>query len=162
MANIRSHNFRTKKTEFMMKRRDSIKTIILSSIGASLTLEGCISPLNENVSEKIWEYRYGRTPYEKERDKKFLNAQFFNKSELRTIERIANIIIPPNEFGNINDAGVVEMIEFIAKDWSTPAHNNYGEKVLRRALIVFDELCIEKFSSKLLNSTESQIKILFD
>ena len=49
-----------------MKRRDSIKTIILSSIGASLTLEGCISPLNENVSEKIWEYRYGRTPYEKE------------------------------------------------------------------------------------------------
>ena len=73
-----------------MKRRDSIKTIILSSIGASLTLEGCISPLNENVSEKIWEYRYGRTPYEKDRDKKFLNAQFFNNSELRTIERIAN------------------------------------------------------------------------
>ena len=69
MANIRPHNFRTKKTEFIMKRRDSIKTIILSSIGASLTLEGCISPLNENVSEKIWEYRYGRTPYEKERDK---------------------------------------------------------------------------------------------
>ena len=90
-----------------MKRRDSIKTIILSSIGASLTLEGCISPLNENVSEKIWEYRYGRTPYERDRDKKFLNAQFFNNSELRTIERIANIIIPPNEFGNINDAGVV-------------------------------------------------------
>ena len=53
MANIRSYNIRTKKTEYIMKRRDSIKTIILSSIGASLTLEGCISPLNENVSEKI-------------------------------------------------------------------------------------------------------------
>ena len=71
-----------------MKRRDSIKTIILSSIGASLTLEGCISPLNENVSEKIWEYRYGRTPYEKERDKKFLNSQFFNKSELLSLIHI--------------------------------------------------------------------------
>ena len=162
MANIRSHNFRTKKTEFVVKRRDSIKTIILSSIGASLTLEGCISPLNENVSEKIWEYRYGRTPYEKERDKKFLNAQFFNKSELRTIERIANIIIPPNEFGNINDAGVVEMIEFIAKDWSTPAHNNYGENVLRKGLIVLDNLFENKFNNKLTDCSDDQIKSIFD
>ena len=145
-----------------MKRRDSIKTIILSSIGASLTLEGCISPLNENVSEKIWDYRYGRTPYEKERDKKFLNAQFFNKSELRTIERIANIIIPPNEFGNINDAGVVEMIEFIAKDWSTPAHNNYGENVLRKGLIVLDNLFENKFNNKLTDCSDDQIKSIFD
>ena len=59
--------------------------------------------------------------------------------------RIANIIIPPNEFGNINDAGVVEMIEFIAKDWSTPAHNNYGENVLRKGLVVLDNLFENKF-----------------
>jgi hypothetical protein len=147
-----------------MKRRDSIKTIILSSIGASLTLEGCISPLNENISEKIWEYRYGRTPFEKERDNKFLNAQFFNESELRTISRIANIIIPPNEFGNINDAGVVEMIEFIAKDWSTPAHNNYGENVLRKGIAVLDNLFKNKFNKKLSECSDdksSQSLILF-
>ena len=80
----------------------------------------------------------------KERDNKFLNAQFFNESELRTISRIANIIIPPNEFGNINDAGVVEMIEFIAKDWSTPAHNDYGENVLRKGIAVLDNLFKDK------------------
>ncbi|MEL1227158.1 MAG: gluconate 2-dehydrogenase subunit 3 family protein, partial [Candidatus Neomarinimicrobiota bacterium] len=112
-----------------MKRRDSIKTILLSAIGTSITLESCITPEGENIANKVWEYQYGRTAYEKSRDEKFLNSVFFNDNELSTIERIANIIVPPNEFGDIKDAGVVEMIEFIAKDWSTPAHNNYGENV---------------------------------
>ena len=64
--------------------------------------------------------------------------------------------------GNINDAGVVELFEFIAKDWSTPEHNNYGEKVLRRGLFVFDELCIQKFGLKLLDCSESKVKVLFN
>ena len=127
-----------------MDRRESIKNILLGSIGSSVLLESCVSSLDKEVLDKIWEYQYGRTPEEKERDEKFLNSKFFNENELKTIEKIANIILPPNEIGNINDAGVVEMFEFIAKDWSTPAHNNYGEKVLRRGVIVFDELCSEK------------------
>ncbi len=125
-----------------MDRRETIKNMILGTIGSSVLLESCVSSLDNKVLNKIWEYQYGRTPEEKKRDEKFLNSSFFNQNELKTIEKIANIILPPNEFGDINDAGVVEMFEFIAKDWSTPAHNNYGEKVLRRALIVFDELCI--------------------
>ena len=145
-----------------MDRRESIKNILLGSIGSSVLLESCVSSLDKEVLDKIWEYQYGRTPEEKERDKKFLNSKFFNEDELKTIEKIANIILPPNEIGNINDAGVVEMFEFIAKDWSTPAHNNYGEKVLRRGVIVFDELCSEKFGLKLLECSESQIKLLFD
>ena len=108
-----------------MDRRESIKNILLGSIGSSVLLESCVSSLDKEVLDKIWEYQYGRTPEEKERDKKFLNSKFFNEDELKTIEKIANIILPPNEIGNINDAGVVEMFEFIAKDWSTPAHNNY-------------------------------------
>ena len=144
-----------------MDRRESIKNILLGSIGSSVLLESCVS-LDKEVLDKIWEYQYGRTPEEKERDEKFLNSKFFNENELKTIEKIANIILPPNEIGNINDAGVVEMFEFIAKDWSTPAHNNYGDKVLRRSIIVFDELCTEKFGLKLLESSESQIKLLFD
>ena len=145
-----------------MDRRESIKNILLGSIGSSVLLESCVSSLDKEVLDKIWEYQYGRTPEEKERDKKFLNSKFFNENELKTIEKIANIILPPNEIGNINDAGVVEMFEFIAKDWSTPAHNNYGEKVLRRSIIVFDELCTEKFGLKLSECSESQIKLLFD
>ena len=143
-----------------MDRRESIKNILLGSIGSSVLLESCVTSLDKEVLDKIWEYQYGRTPEEKERDKKFLNSKFFNVDELKTIEKIANIILPPNEIGNINDAGVVEMFEFIAKDWSTPAHNNYGDKVLRRSIIVFDELCTEKFGLKLLECSESQIKLL--
>ena len=145
-----------------MDRRETIRNILLGTIGSSVLLESCVSSLDNKVLNKIWEYQYGRTLEEKKRDEKFLNSNFFSQNELDTIEKIANIVLPPNEFGNINDAGVVEMFEFIAKDWSTPAHNNYGENVLRRALTVFDNLCIEKFDSKLLNSTESQIKVLFD
>ena len=145
-----------------MDRREIIRIIILGSIGSSVILESCVSSVDNIVLDKIWEYQYGRTPEEKKRDKRFLNSKFFTESELKTIEKIANIVLPPNEFGDINDAGVVEMFEFIAKDWSTPAHKSYGERVLRRGLIVFDDLCIEKFGSKLLNTSETEIKILFD
>ena len=86
----------------------------------------------------------------------------WKKIGLENSERIANIIIPPNEFGNINDAGVVEMIEFIAKDWSTPAHNNYGENVLRKGLIVLDNLFKNKFDTKLTDCSDDQIKLIFD
>ena len=137
-----------------MKRRDSIKTILLSAIGTSITLESCITPEGENIANKVWEYQYGRTAYEKSRDEKFLNSVFFNDNELSTIEKIANIIVPPNKFGDIKDAGVVEMIEFIAKDWSTPAHNNYGENVLRKGLTVLDEL----FQKEFLNVRRMRLK----
>ena len=146
-----------------MKRRDSIKTILLSAIGTSITLESCITPECENIANKVWEYQYGVTAYEKSRDEKFLNSVFFNNNELSTIEKIANIIVPPNEFGNIKDAGVVEMIEFIAKDWSTPAHNNYGENVLRKGLnFVLDELFQKEFGKTILECSEDEIKRVFD
>ncbi len=145
-----------------MKRRDSIKTIFLSSIGASISLESCITPVGESIADKVWEYQYGRTPHEKSRDEKFLNSIFFDQTELKIIERIANIIIPPNQYGNVNDAKVVEMIEFIAKDWSTPAHNNYGENVLRKGLIVINQLFIKNFNKDLLECSDDEIKIIFD
>ena len=36
-----------------MKRRDSIKTILLSAIGTSITLESCITPEGENIANKV-------------------------------------------------------------------------------------------------------------
>ena len=36
-----------------MKRRDSIKTILLSAIGTSITLESCITPEGENIAIKF-------------------------------------------------------------------------------------------------------------
>ena len=54
------------------------------------------------------------------------------------------------------------MIEFIAKDWSTPAHNNYGENVLRKGLIVINQLFIKNFNKDLLECSDDEIKIIFD
>ena len=121
-----------------MKRRDSIKTLFLGSLGASITLKSCITSEDKLMLDQVWQYNYGRTHEELKWDYKVLTGKFFSDTELKTIDRIANIILPPNENGNIKDAGVVELFEIIAKDFSTPAHNEYGEKVLRRGLVVFD------------------------
>lgn len=146
----------------MMKRRDSIKTMILGSIGASMTLKSCITSEDKIVLDQVWKYSYGRTQDELKWDYKVLTGKFFSDTELLTIEKIANIILPPNNYGSIKDAGVVELFEIIAKDFSTPAHNEYGEKVLRRGLIVFDELCNDRFNKDLLDCSEVEIKSIFD
>ena len=145
-----------------MKRRDSIKTMFLGSIGASLTLESCITSEDKTVLDQVWQYNYGRTTEELKWDYKVLTGKFFSDTELSTIEKIANIIIPPNEYGSIKDAGVVELFEIIAKDFSTPAHNQYGEKVLRRGLIVFESICNSRFDKSILECSDEQIKSIFD
>ncbi len=145
-----------------MKRRDSIKTMFLGSIGASLTLNSCITTEDKVMLDQVWKYNYGRTYEELKWDYKVLTGKFFSDSELKTIEKIANIILPPNEKGNIKDAGVVELFEIIAKDFSTPAHDEYGEKVLRRGLNVFDKICNERFGVNLIDCSDDQIKSVFD
>ena len=145
-----------------MKRRERIKTMILGSIGASMTLKSCITSEDKIVLDQVWKYSYGRTQDELKWDYKVLTGKFFSDSELLTIEKIANIILPPNNYGSIKDAGVVELFEIIAKDFSTPAHNEYGEKVLKRGLIVFDELCNTRFNKDLIDCSEVEIKSIFD
>ena len=145
-----------------MKRRDSIKTMFLGSIGASLTLNSCITTEDKVMLDQVWKYNYGRTYEELKWDYKVLTGKFFSDGELKTIEKIANIILPPNETGNIKDAGVVELFEIIAKDFSTPAHDEYGEKVLRRGLNVFDKICNERFGVNLIDCSDDQIKSVFD
>lgn len=146
----------------MMKRRDSIKTMILGSIGASMSLKSCITSEDKIVLDQVWKYSYGRTQDELKWDYKVLTGKFFSETELLTIEKIANIILPPNNYGSIQDAGVVELFEIIAKDFSTPAHNEYGEKVLRRGLIVFNELSNALFNKDIIECSEKEIKSIFD
>jgi hypothetical protein len=66
-----------------MDRRETIKNILLGSIGSSVLLESCVSSLDNKVLDKIWEYQYGRTSEEKKRDDKFLNSRFFSETELQ-------------------------------------------------------------------------------
>ena len=102
-----------------MNRRDSIRSLFLGSMAGGLALESCVSETESAIEQKIWEYQYGRTPEEQAYDEKLLGQQFFENSELEKIKRLANLILPPNEQGNIEQAKVPEFIEFMAKDFSS-------------------------------------------
>ncbi|MFL2630012.1 MAG: gluconate 2-dehydrogenase subunit 3 family protein [Flavobacteriaceae bacterium] len=139
-----------------MKRRDSIKTLIISSLASSLVLEGCLSKEKEIIYEKIWKYQYGRTPEEKKRDLELLNKTFFTKNEIKKIKRLANLILPPTPIGNIEKAEVPEFIEFIVKD--VPSF----QKKLRDGLNWIDDFSKKSFNKYFIESTEIEQKEILD
>ena len=99
-----------------MKRRDSIKTITLGAIGASYLLNGCYGVNQEKIKRSLTRYQYGRTPKEKLYDDQLFNQDFFTDQELTTLNKLCNLILPANKNGSIEEAEVVQLIEFKAKD----------------------------------------------
>lgn len=107
-----------------MKRRDILKGISLSSLGLvglnpqvrAAEIFDPVPPSEEEKKDPVFE-QFGRTEYEKMRDAKLFAEQFFNKHELKTIKVLVDIIIPRDaRSGSASDAGVVEFVEFMAKD----------------------------------------------
>ena len=139
-----------------MKRRDSIKTLIVTSLASGLVLEGCLPKEKEIIYENIWKYQYGRTPEEKKRDSELLNKTFFTKDEMEKINKIANLILPPSSIGNIKEAEVPEFIEFIVKD--VPSF----QKTIRDGLIWIDVYCKNTFNNTFIESSEDEQKKLLD
>ncbi|MEL6923026.1 MAG: gluconate 2-dehydrogenase subunit 3 family protein [Bacteroidota bacterium] len=110
-----------------MKRRDSIKTLLIGAVaGAGLTTGvGCqtdgtgTEAVKEQVSEQ--EGLYGRLPKEIARDQRIKNEVYLNEHELGTVATLCDIILPATPTaGSANDAGVPDFIEFIVKD--IPSH----------------------------------------
>ena len=118
-----------------MDRRDSLKTLALSTLSAGLLLEACnpktgknktgaaSADSSENVAAawagqfKDWEVSSGRQAFERERDEELMKKKFFNAHEMATIAVLADIIIPKDDrSGSATDAGVPDFIEFIVKD----------------------------------------------
>lgn len=139
-----------------MKRRDSIKTIALSSLGASLFMESCYDVSKEKIKRSLTRYEYGRTKEEKLYDDKLFNEKFFTDDELITLDKICNIILPPNEYGSIRDAEVVQLIEFMAKDIPT------YQKPLRDGLIWIDSESESRFNKIFNQLNEENQKEIFD
>ena len=139
-----------------MKRRDSIKTLIVTSLASGLVLEGCLPKEKEIIYEKIWKYQYGRTPKEKKRDLELLNKTFFTKDEMEKINKIANLILPPSSIGNIEQAEVPEFIEFIVKD--VPSF----QKTIREGLNWIDNYSKKIFNKSFIESTQNQQKEILD
>jgi hypothetical protein len=103
-----------------MDRRKSIKSMILGSVAGGLVIHGC-KPEAESTAEELEalktdEHYFGRTPEELELIAELNAEQFFNEHELETITVLGNLILPPNDKGGIEEAGVPEFMEFMAKD----------------------------------------------
>ena len=138
-----------------MNRRDTIKSLVLGSVAAGLTLKGC-APKSEDVTPKIPEAPvYGRTPEEKIYDQKIREAKFLNSHELSTVAVLCDIILPASaDFGSATDAGVDEFIEFIVKD--LPSH----QTPIRGGLMWLDSFSNKTYSKEFIAcSNHEQIEI---
>lgn len=140
-----------------MDRRESLKSMVLGSMAVGLTLESCVKETpKEVIEDKIWKYTYGRTPKEAAFDEKLLSEHFFEDNELEAIKTLGNLILPPNENGTIEQAGVVDFIEFMAKD--VPEF----QVKLRGGLMWLNGQCNSKYNTVFVRCTEDQQKAVLD
>lgn len=126
-------------------------------MAVGLTLESCVTETSpEVIEDKLWQYTYGRTPEEAAFDEKLLSEEFFKDNERETIKTLANLILPPNEKGTIEQAGVVDFIEFMAKD--VPEF----QVKIRGGLMWLNGHCNSKYSTVFVKCTEDQQKEVLD
>lgn len=103
-----------------MKRRDSLKTLLIgtiggATIGAAVGCEPEVATTDTTTSQE--EGLYGRLPEEIERDNKIKAEVYLNEHELATIAVLCDIILPATDTaGSATDAEVPAFIEFIVKD----------------------------------------------
>lgn len=103
-----------------MKRRESLKSMLVGSVAGGLFVSGCASteplvPSEEEVNQGL--DGYGRTDPEKLHDQEVLAQVFLNDHELETIAVLCDLILPATaQFGSATDAEVPAFIEFIVKD----------------------------------------------
>lgn len=102
-----------------MKRRETIKSMLVGGIAGPLFIAGC-QP--EKADEKINGREstpglYGRTEKEKAHDAQVYASTFLKEHELATIAVLCDLILPATATaGSATDAGVPEFMDFIVKD----------------------------------------------
>jgi len=137
-----------------MDRRETLKSIALGSLVSGLALESCVSNPNE-ITKKVWDYQYGRTPKEKEIDSENLSNSFFTPDEDKTLRALANLILPPNEKGSIEKAKVPEFIEFMVNDYPD------FQIPIRGGLMSLNNHCNANYGKVFINcSAENQKEVL--
>ncbi|MEQ1798210.1 MAG: gluconate 2-dehydrogenase subunit 3 family protein [Lacibacter sp.] len=124
-----------------MKRRDSIKAILVGTVATSVLVDACTTadektkPVEQPAASTI-----DRTKEEAEREAKLMAETFFTTHELATIAVLSDIIIPKDAIsGSATEAGVPDFIEFIVKDM--PQH----QTPMRGGLRWLDMECFERF-----------------
>ncbi|MFN5135237.1 MAG: gluconate 2-dehydrogenase subunit 3 family protein [Chitinophagaceae bacterium] len=124
-----------------MKRRDSIKAILVGTVASSVIIDSCTTADEKTkVAEQTASSGIDRMKEEAEYEKKLEAETFFTTHEMATITVLADIIIPKDEVsGSASEAGVPAFIEFIVKDM--PQH----QTPIRGGLKWLDLECFERY-----------------
>lgn len=146
-----------------MKRRDSLKSLTLSSLGlAALSPQVALAEQRDletqTPPETPLKIPGGRTKEEAIRDAKIAKEKFLTVAELATIKVLVDIIIPADTTSaSASQAGVVEFIDFIVKDM--PQH----QTPLRGGLRWLERESISRFGKGFTLATKAQqIQIIDD
>jgi len=146
-----------------MKRRDSLKSLTLSSLGlAALSPQVALAEQRDletqTPPETPLKIPGGRTKEEAIRDAKIAKEKFLTVAELATIKVLVDIIIPADATSaSASQAGVVEFIDFIVKDM--PQH----QTPLRGGLRWLERESISRFGKGFTLATKAQqIQIIDD
>jgi len=102
-----------------MKRRDSIKAILVGTVASSVLVDACKSADEKTkaVEQPAAGSTIDRMKEEAEYEAKLEAEKFFTAHEMATIAVLSDIIIPKDEVsGSATEAGVPDFIEFIVKD----------------------------------------------
>lgn len=143
-----------------MRRRDTIKTLLVGSLASGVILTGCDPDSTVEIGAEdgqLEEKGYGRTPEEMIRDEKLNSVEYFNEAELSLLAVLCDLILPADEnFGSATDAGVPEFIDFIVKD--IPRH----QLPLRGGMMWLNHRANVQFELEFTACSMSQQKSLLD
>jgi gluconate 2-dehydrogenase gamma chain len=144
-----------------MKRRDSIKAILVGTVASSVLVDACKTAdekANASSTSTAPASTIDRTKEEAEIEAKLMAQTFFTPQEMATITILGDIIIPKDEVsGSASDAGVPDFIEFIVKDM--PQH----QTPMRGGLRWLDLESTKRFQKAFKDcSKEQQIAIVDD
>lgn len=143
-----------------VNRRDTLKTLLIGSIGAGMIgASGCKTDEKKPEEEvNPPSKHYGRTEDEKLRDK-MLEAQppFFSEGELLSLGALIDIILPADDIsGSASDAGVLDFISFIVKDMKS------HQAPLRSGLGWLNRESMARFDQSFNNLPESNMISIID
>jgi hypothetical protein len=141
-----------------MDRRESIKSLLIGSLGTGAIVAGC-APGQEVPTDEIQPIAgaYGRTEKEKKRDTELMGEQFFTDHELDTVATLCDLILPATEgYNSASEAGVPAFIDFIVKDM--PRH----QLPLRGGIAWLDNHTNEAFNLAFAACSADQQKSVLD
>ncbi len=140
-----------------MKRRDSIKAILVGTVASSVLVDACKTADEKATTAAAPASTIDRTKVEAEIEAKQMAETYFTKHEMATIAVLSDIIIPKDDVsGSATEAGVPDFIEFIVKDM--PQH----QTPMRGGLRWLDLESTKRFEKAFINCDSKQQLAIVD